>query len=80
MLVIGSRHCSMAKEHLQADGQPPKMGTGARVSRASTGGRVSARAQGATAMLKKRISQHKQRGLAAVVEVSDFVVHPMTRQ
>lgn len=70
----------MANEHLQANGQPPKMGAGATVSRASTRGRVSARARGATAMLKKRISQHKQRGLAAVVEVSVSVVHLMTRQ
>lgn len=52
---MGSRHCSMANEHLQAFGQPPKTGAGARVSRASTRGRVGARARGATAMLKKRI-------------------------
>lgn len=45
----------MAKEHLQANGQPPKVGAGARLSRASTRGRVSAWARGATAMLKKRI-------------------------
>lgn len=59
MLVIpfGSRHCSMAKEHLQADGHPPKAGTGARLSRASTREvhQGSARARGATAMLKKKI-------------------------
>lgn len=55
MLVIpsGSRHCSMAKEHRQADGQPPKVGIGARLSRVSTRGRGSARADGATVMLKK---------------------------
>lgn len=58
-IPLGSRHCSMAKEHLQADGQPPKMGAGARQSRVSTRGTGSARARGATAMLQKRgSSQH----------------------
>ena len=44
----------MAKEHLQADGQPPETGAGAGLSRASTRGRASARARGATAMLRER--------------------------
>lgn len=57
MLVIpsGCRHCSMVEEHLQADGQPPKMGAGARLIRASTTGRISARAQGVRAMIRKRV-------------------------
>lgn len=63
----------MAKEHLQANGQPPKMGAGARLSRASTRGRVSAWARAATAMLK-------QRGLAAVDGVSVGLVLLMKRQ
>lgn len=41
----------MAKEHLQASGQPPETGAGARPSRASARGRESARARGATAIL-----------------------------
>ncbi len=67
----------MAKEHRQAAGQPPKVGAGARLSRASTRGRGSARAHGATAMLKRGSSQHQRRGLAAVVGVSVCVVHLM---
>lgn len=65
MLVIpsASRHCSIAKEHRQAAGHPPKLGEGARLSRASTRGKGSARARGAakepapsaTAMFKMRI-------------------------
>lgn len=45
----------MVEEHLQADGQPPKLGAGARLIRASTTGRISARAQGVRAMLRKRV-------------------------
>lgn len=57
----------MAKEHRQAAGQPPKVGAGARLSRASTRGKESARARGARAMLERGSSQHqRRRGLAAV--------------
>lgn len=84
MLVIpsGSRHCSMAKEHLQADGQPPETGAGAGLSRASTRGRVSARARGATAMLGKKTDLLSTSGeaLAAVVGVSVCVFPLMKSQ
>lgn len=57
MLVIpsDSRHWIMAKEHLQDDGQPPRTGAGARLSRGSTRSRTHTWAWGDSAILRKRI-------------------------
>lgn len=57
MLVIlsGSRHCSMAKEHVQDDGQPPWTAAGARLSRESSRDRARTWAWGAAAILTKWI-------------------------
>lgn len=54
MIPSEFRHCIMAKEHPQDDGQPPRTGAGARLSRGSARSSTHTRACGDAAMLRKK--------------------------